>query len=36
MTEQKSRCGNFYKGMESPQSKENYIIVNGLSETQTI
>lgn len=36
MTEQKSHCGNFYKGMRSPQSKENYITANGLSETETI
>lgn len=33
MTEQKFHCGNFYKGMKSHKSKENYIIGNGLSET---
>lgn len=27
-------CGNFYKGMKSHKSKENYIITNGLSETE--
>jgi len=32
VTEQKS-CGNFYKGMKSHKSKENYIIKNCLSET---
>lgn len=34
MTEQKFDCGNFYKGMKSHKRKENYIITNGLSETE--
>lgn len=35
MTEQKPHCGNSNKGMKSHKSKENCIIRNGLSETDT-